>query len=58
MRLALLALAIVTVLVLLRRRRTARAAVVVAWQNGEELTLVEGTPEHGRIVEAAERVLA
>ena len=58
MRLGLLALAAVAVLVLLRRRRADPAAVVVAWRDGEELELAEGTPAHGRIVEAAERALA
>lgn len=57
MRLALLALAVGTVLFLLRRRRAGRAAVVVAWWDGEEAALAEGTPEHGRLVAVAERVL-
>ena len=58
MRLALVALAAMAVLVLVRRRRTEPAAVVVAWPDGDEVTPAEGTPEHRRIVEAAERALA
>jgi hypothetical protein len=58
MRLALPALAVVALLVLLRRRRTDPAVVVVASLDGEEVVPDEGTPEHRRIVEAAERALA
>jgi hypothetical protein len=58
MRLGLLALAAVAVVVLLRRRRTEPASVVVGWPDGEEVAPAVGTPEHGRIVEAAERALA
>jgi hypothetical protein len=58
MRLALPALAAVALLVLLRRRRTDPAVVVVASLDGEEVVPDEGTPEHRRIVEAAERALA
>jgi hypothetical protein len=57
MRLALPALAAVALLVLLRRRRTDPAVVVVASLDGEEVVPDEGTPEHRRIVEAAERAL-
>jgi hypothetical protein len=58
MRLALPALAAVALLVLLRRRGTDPAVVVVASLDGEEVVPDEGTPEHRRIVEAAERALA
>ena len=57
MRLGLLVLALVAAIVLLRRRRSEPVGVVVAWRDGEELTLDRGTPQHGRMVETAERAL-
>jgi hypothetical protein len=57
MRLGLLALVAFALLMLLRRRRPVSARVVVAWRDGTEVGLAEGTAEHGRIVGAAERAL-
>jgi len=58
MRLGFFALAVVAVLVVLRRRRVEPSSVVVAWRDGEEVVLAEGTREHGRIVDVAERAVA
>ena len=58
MRLALLLLAAVAAVVLWRRRATERARIVVAWRDGAELTVAEGTPEHERLVAVAGRALA
>jgi hypothetical protein len=58
MRLGLFALAVVAVVILLRRRRVEPSTVVVAWRDGEEVGLGEGTPEQRRIVDVAERALA
>ena len=58
MRPGLFALAVVAVVVLLRRRRVEPSTVVVAWRGGEEVGLAEGTPEHRRIGDVAERALA
>ena len=58
MRLVLLPLVAFALLRLLRRRRAESARVVVAWRDGAELTLADGTPEHERLVAVAERALA
>ena len=57
MRLGLLALAAFALLVVLRRRRAVSARVVVAWRDGTEVALAEGTPERDQIVATAEWVL-
>jgi len=57
MRLVLLALVAFALLRLLRRRRAESARVVVAWRDGTEVTLAEGTPERDQIVATAEWVL-
>jgi hypothetical protein len=56
-RLLLLALAAAIVLATLRRRRAAPARVVVAWRDGAEAGLAEGSPERERILAAAGRAL-
>ena len=55
-----LLLAALAALVLRRRRRprSGSARVVVAWRDGAELGLSDGTPEHERLVAVAGRVLA
>ena len=58
MRVALIAVAAVAALVLWRRRGTDTTQVVVAWQDGAELAVAEGTPEHARLVAVAGRALA
>ena len=58
MRLALVLLAAVAAVALWRRRRTDTARIVVAWRDGAELELAEGTPEHERLVAVAGRALA
>ena len=57
MRFALLALAVALAVVLVRRRRAGAARVVVAWRDGAEVGLGEGTPEHERIAAVAGRTL-
>ena len=58
MRLLLLGAAAVAAWLVLRRRGGDARRVVVAWRGGEEVGLAEGTPEHRRIVDVAERALA
>ena len=57
MRLALLLLTAVAAVVLWRRRRIEASGVVVEWRDGAEIALADGTPEHERLVAAAERAL-
>ncbi|HEY1318153.1 MAG TPA: hypothetical protein VGF10_13100 [Gaiella sp.] len=57
MRLALLLLSAVAAVVVWRRRRTETSGVVVAWRDGAELEIREGTPEHARIATVARRAL-
>lgn len=57
MKLVLVAAAAVAWL-LWRRRRADGSHVVVAWQDGSELELRDGSPEHDRLVSVAGRAFA
>ena len=53
MKLALLAVAGLVAWLVLRRRRDDELRVVVAWEDGSELELRDGTPERERLVAIA-----
>lgn len=57
MRAVLLAVAALAAWLVWRRRREPRPRVHVAWQDGAELDLRGGSPEHARLVALAGRVL-
>ncbi len=53
MKLALLAVAGLVAWLVLRRRREDELRVVVAWEDGSELELRDGTPEREQLVAIA-----
>ena len=57
MKLALLAVAGLVAWLVLRRRRDDELRVVVAWEDGSELDLRDGTSERERLVAIAAGVL-
>ena len=57
MRLALLAVAGLVAWLVLRRRRPDERRVVVGWEDGSEIELLDGTPEREQLVTLAADVL-